>query len=276
MSSALPGSEPYLNVGTSIRNWGPVLISDAKTYVFNSGGMMFLSNTSSANNAIDASEFANSKLTGNNQYGLRTGQLVSASENAAKCDANGAANTSGNYLCPHLFNQLNDIYEWETGVKPWNQYATLSRGGSVVAFDRPKRLTIALATSNSTLGSADAKIGSKLLLDYNGFGDLWGIPGSCYDPATNARTPCSNNTRYAPDFSLKQGAIVSDGATNYFVKPIDQEIRFGKVNDSFCSGLTLPTSATLPSASTGTNPRVTIGPKPVVTSAPAVIHGILQ
>ena len=277
MEAALPNGQPYATVGagSTVRNFGPTLISNAKTYVF-SNGIMYLGSVLAAN-AVDASAFASTKLTGNHQNGIRSGQLVSSSDTSIKCDSNGTANTSGTFLCPHLFNQVTDIYEWETGIKPWNQLATLSRGGTTVTFDRPKRLTLTLSSSNSTLTSADTKIGSTLQLDYNGFGDLWGIPGSCYNPATNIKGPCGGtNTKYAPDFSLRADAIVSDSSTNYFVKPIDQEIRFGKVSDSFCSSLTLPTTATLPTASSSTDPRTTIGAKPTVTSAPAVIHGVVQ
>lgn len=275
MEAALPNGEPYATVGSNVRNFGPTLISNAKTYVF-SGGLMYLGSVSTAN-AVDASAFASTKLTGNNQNGIRSGQLVSSSDTSINCNSNGIANPSGTYLCPHLFNQVTDIYEWETGIKPWNQLATLSQGGTTVTIDRPKRLTITLTSSNSTLASTDTKIGSTLQLDYNGFGDLGGIPGSCYNPATNIKGPCGGtNTRYAPDFSLRAGAVVSDGSTNYFVKPIDQEIRFGKVSDSLCSSLTLPTTATLPTASSSTDPRTTIGTKPTLTSAPAVIHGVVQ
>jgi hypothetical protein len=271
----LPSGAPYATVGGNVRNFGPTLISNAKTYVF-SGGLMYLDSVLTAN-AVDASAFASAKLTGNNQNGIRSGQLVSSSDTSIKCDSNGTANTSGTYLCPHLFNQVTDSYEWETGIKPWNQLATLSQGGTTVTIDRPRRLTITLTSSNSTLASTDTKIGSTLQLDYNGFGDLGGIPGSCYNPATNIKGPCGGtNTKYAPDFSLQAGAVVSDGSTNYFVKPIDQEIRFGKVSDSLCSSLTLPTTATLPTASSSTDPRTTIGTKPTLTSAPAVIHGVVQ
>ena len=71
--------------------------------------------------------------------------------------------------------------------------------------------------------------------------------------------------------------MVTDGTTSYFIKPIDQEIRFGKVADSFCDGLTLPTTAVLPAANVAVDPKVTIGTKPTPrVAAPAVVHGVVQ
>jgi hypothetical protein len=176
---------------------------------------------------------------------------------------------------------LADTYEWETGPNAWNQNATLTQSGSSspIVFDAPKRLKVTLSTANSTAGSS--KIGSSLQLDYQGFGNLHGIPGGCYNPMDNSKGPCDSTTytRWAPEFSLRAGAEIedaSDSTKKYYVKPIDQEIRFAKVADSNCSSLTLPTTATLPSIPVGDDAKSTLGPQPTVTSAPAVIHGVVQ
>ncbi len=294
MLASLPNIEPFEIVGNSTRNWSAVLASAAKKYVFNSG-MMYLTDTTSGNQ-VDASSplFTtsgnNPVLSGNYQWGVRTGMLVAAVDgsgtppSAIRCDPNGNQNNLGTHICPQYFKDLTETYEWETGPHPWNQYATLTASGSntPVSFDPPKRLNVTLSASNSTLSSSDEKIGSSLQLDYNGFGDLWGIPGSCYNPATNEKGPCDATTftNWAPQFSLRAGAEVTEtsgGTTRtYYVKPIDQEIRFAKVADSNCSSLTLPTSATLPSVPTGDDAKVIIGSQPTVTSAPAVIHGVVQ
>ena len=281
MGSALTGgTTPYETVGSATQNWGPTLASSAKTYVFTSTGMMVLGTDNTVTTSqVDASGFSTTtQLKGQYQYGLRSSMLAPATSTAIKCDSNGTPNTSGTYICPHLFQTLTESYEWETGVRPWNKYAGLTTGGAAVTFDPPKRLSLTLASTNSTLPSANSKIGSKIMLDYNGFGNLSGIPGACYNPATNIKGPCGGtNTAYAPDFSLKAGAMVTDGVDNYFVKPIDQEVRFGKVDDSFCSSLTLPTTAVLPTASSSADPKITLGQVPTpLTAAPSVIHGIVQ
>lgn len=292
MSAALPSSEPFVSIGGSTRNWSGVLASSAKLYKF-SNGMMYLTATN-AGNEVDASNTSvfnssgnNAKLSGNYQWGLRTGLLVAATDgsgtapNSVRCDNSGNQSNTGTYVCPHLFQSLADTYEWETGPNAWNQNATLTQSGSSspIVFDAPKRLKVTLSTANSTAGSS--KIGSSLQLDYQGFGNLHGIPGGCYNPMDNSKGPCDSTTytRWAPEFSLRAGAEIedaSDSTKKYYVKPIDQEIRFAKVADSNCLSLTLPTTATLPSIPVGDDAKSTLGPQPTVTSAPAVIHGVVQ
>jgi hypothetical protein len=204
---------------------------------------------------------------------------------SVKCDVGGGSSATTHY-CPHLINNADETYQWETGHQPWNWTINLVNQSTsqAVTFDPPTKLTLTLSTTNSTLASSDTKIGSKLMLDFNGFGQLYGIPGRCYNPATNEKGPCGSGsyTNYAPDFSLKAGATVTDAAnTTYYIKPLDQEMRFGRKSLSDCSGLsaalTAASTATLPS-STGTNARDSIGataPTPLV-DAPAVIHGVVQ
>jgi len=279
MSTALTNNTtPFATVGSQTQNWGPISDGSKKSYVFTNSGMMVIgSDKLNTNNQVDASGFSSSQLSGQYQYGLRSSMLVPES-NAIKCNSDGVANTAGVYICPYLFNQLAETYEWETGTKPWNKFSGLTLvGGDAVTFDPPMKLEVTLSTTNSTLTNSSNQIGSKIKMDYNGFGDLQGIPGSCYDPSTNIKEPCNGSNKYAPAFSLKAGAILKGiGDTSYFAKPLDQEVRFGKVNASFCSTLTLPTSATLPST-LGIDPKITIGNAPTPTnSAPAVIHGIVQ
>lgn len=302
MSAALP-SDPFIPIDTpagtpQTRNWSAVAGAAKVLYKF-SGGMMYVHSiggtTQSGSQNVDASNSStfttsgtNAKLSGNYQWGLRTGLLVAAQDGnglapaSIRCDINGNQVDGGSYICPNLFQNLTEAYEWETGPNSWNQNATLTRSGasSAVVFDPPKRLTITLSTANST--AATGKVGSKLQLDYQGFGDLHGIPGECYNPLDNAKGPCDSTTytNWAPEFSLKAGAEVTEkvgGAiTTYYVKPIDQEMRFAKVADSNCSSLTLPIAATLPDIPTGADAKDLIGEPPAVTSAPAVIHGVVQ
>ncbi len=270
-------ADPYLTVGSNTRNWGPVPVNAAITYTFDANGMMVYQGGD-----VDASGLT---VSGSNRWGLRSPTLVPDSA-GIKCDSNGG-NSATTHYCPQLIQSANVTYEWETGPNNWNKAAYLApSGGSVISFDPPKRLVATLSTSNSTLPSGDSKLGSKVFLDYNGFGDLWGIPGSCYDKRTNEKIPCGSLSgldqqyqAYAPDYSLQKGATVTDaaGTTSFFVKPIDKEIRFGRVV-SGCSSLELPANATLPTASTAPDPKVTIGataPTPS-SNVPAVIHGVVQ
>jgi hypothetical protein len=294
MSAALPVSEPYVDVGIKKRNRSGVLASSAKLYKF-SNGMMYL-NATNAGNQVDASSALifttsgnNPKLKDGNQWGLRTGLLVAAIDGSGSapdsvlCDNSGGQSGQRDHICPHLFQSLTDTYEWETGPNSWNQNATLTQSGSnsEVVFDPPKRLKVTLSTSNST--AASSQIGSSLQLDYQGFGDLWGIPGGCYNPKDNSKGPCDSTTytSWAPEFMLKAGAEVTEtvsGVTQtYYVKPIDQEMRFALASDpNACNNLSLPTNAALPSLPTGDDAKTIIGPQPTVTGPPVVIHGVLQ
>ena len=72
--------------------------------------------------------------------------------------------------------------------------------------------------------------------------------------------------------------VVSDGSNTYLVKWLDREIRFARKDISACSGLTLPGSVTLPTASVLKDPSdpnsdIYIGDKPAVTGQPRVIQG---
>lgn len=297
MSTALP-LEPFVSIGGgSTRNWSAVDAADKVLYKF-SGGMMYVHSvgpsppTGSLNVNVDASDtsfFSSSNMSGNYQWGLRTGLLVAATDssgtapNSVRCDNSGSQSNTGTHVCPHLFQSLTDTYEWETGPNSWNQNATLTQSGSnsAVVFDPPKRLKVTLSTSNST--AANSQIGSSLQLDYQGFGDLWGIPGGCYNPKDNSKGPCDSTTytSWAPEFMLKAGAevteTVSGVTTTYYVKPIDQEMRFALASGpNACNDLSLPTNAALPSLPTGDDAKAIIGPQPTVTGPPVVIHGVLQ
>ena len=280
-SSNISGGSPLLSVNGNNYNYGPVPITSAKTYVFDASGMMFLVSAASGNE-IDASALT---LSGNYQYGVRSGTLAVAS-NAIKCNNLGVLDASGTNYCPHLIGNQTETYMWETGKQPWNwNIALTDANNQAVSFDAPKKLMVTLSTDNSSLPSSSPKIGAKLFLDFNGFGQLYGIPGSCYDPVTNAKGPCdgTTHTAYAPDFSLKAGATVTDDTnTTYYIKPLDQEIRFGRKSLSDCgtaldADLAAAAAATLPS-SNGEDPRTTIGaaaPTPAIDK-PAVIHGVVQ
>jgi hypothetical protein len=124
--------------------------------------------------------------------------------------------------------------------------------------------------------------GKSIVLQYGGFGDLWGIPGQCVSALTNQPISCDqDNARYVPEFVIPYDTTlgqVSDGNNNYQVKWLDREIRFARKDLSACTGLTTPSNVTLPTAADLKNPTDSssdayIGDKPTVTTAPRVIQG---
>jgi len=129
-----------------------------------------------------------------------------------------------------------------------------------------------------------AYAGKSLVLQYGGFGDLWGIPGHCVSRLTNETVSCdTNESRYVPAFVIPFDDVlgrVNNGSTTYLAKWLDREIRFARKDPSVCSanGVSLPSSLALPDASglkdpSDPNSAIYIGEKPVVTTQPRVIDG---
>lgn len=288
--SGTPGDTPYQSILTN--NWGgggtssvpsenafqPVATTNALPYSFSNGGLLM-----SGASAVDASALT---LGGNHQWGLQSGRLLvagSASYDQARCDANNQPDPAGINLCPWLVDDAPEYYTYETGPNAWNRYVGLTAvGGGAVTFDPPINFTLTVATDNTTVPAGSPLIGSKVQLNYNGFGELQGLPGQCVNKDTNAPETCSGgggDQRWVPAFSIKDGAALTSAnpAGTYYVKYLEREMRFAQVAASNCSALTLPTGVTLPSAPTSANdPRAAMGAEPTVTTAPKVIHGVVQ
>ena len=208
------------------------------------------------------------------QWGVRTGRLFTALADA-QC-ANDATK-----FCDSKVDELATYYQWETGPNQWNQFAAVKDGnGDIVAFDAP--LQVSYDVPNSAHYGAYA--GKSIVLQYGGFGDLWGIPGQCVSRLTNAPVSCdTQDSRYVPAFVIPFDEVLGKataGSASYLVKWLDREIRFAKKDVNVCAaaGVTLPSGLTLPNASALANPSdpaspLYIGDKPVVTAAPRVIDG---
>lgn len=289
------GGTPFQPILTN--NWGgagttpvnsenafqPVATANALIYGFSAGGLL-VSDVSSPNpGSVDASAL---QLAGNYQWGLQSGRLLvpgSSSYNQSRCNDSNQPDPAGANLCPWLVDDATEYYTYETGPNPWNRYIGLSAvGGAAVTFDPPINFTLTVATDNTTVPSGSPLIGSKVQLNYNGFGELHGIPGQCVNKDTNAPETCSGgggSQRWVPAFSIKDGAALTstNPAGTYYVKYLEREMRFAQVDPNNCTSLPLPTGVTLPSAPTSANdPRAAMGAEPTVTTAPKVIHGVLQ
>ena len=51
--------------------------------------------------------------------------------------------------------------------------------------------------------------GKTVQLQFNGFGNLQGIPGYCVNPQDNSEVDCGPNTRYVPAFSIADGETMT-------------------------------------------------------------------
>ncbi|WP_370264311.1 hypothetical protein [Limnobacter sp.] len=244
-----------------------------------SGGVM-----QQGGSAVDASS-SNGLSNSQFRWGVYSGQMFLASDaSSVRCDANGQANPTGTHYCGRQVANLDEVYQYETGPNTWNQYQGLVPVGSTtpITFDPPKKFNFVVSTSNTTLPANDPLIGSTVVLEYQGFGNLHGIPGTCVDPGTNEAVQCGPNTRYVPKFSIVDGTELVDGNTSYFVKYLDREVRFGRVAEATCTGapnsLSLPLGLSLPSAPTNNVKTLvgSVGANPSSSLKPSVIHGVVQ
>jgi hypothetical protein len=216
-----------------------------------------------------------STTTDQNQSGIMSGPLfdptLQTNLDALKCNWD----QTGNSTCGwQAWSELSEFYTWETGPNQWNQfYALKDAEGSALKFDQPLQVQYVHTQTNSQ--KTDYKYnGVKFQLDYNGFGDLQGIPGKCVDLNTGTRVDCSQGgetTRWVPEFTIPESATVTSNSKSYYVKPLEVEQRMKQTTG--CGSLQINTY-TLPDINEWVNPDT--GDEPVINSAPAVIAGVVQ
>jgi hypothetical protein len=172
-------------------------------------------------------------------------------------------------------------YTWVTGAQQWQQSLWLTAAGSTVAFDAPQNISYTVP-NDPAYGSY---AGTPILLQFNGFGNLYGIPGSCVDPVTNAQVACNTpNARYVPLFSIPDGATMTlpNPSTPLIVKALNAEIRLKNLGPSASTACaSMPLTAVSPPSGGTHDPSDSadsfyIGVKPTVTAAPKVIDGVVQ
>lgn len=171
-------------------------------------------------------------------------------------------------------------YTWQTGPQQWNQSLWLTAGGAVVPFDPPQNIAYTVP-SGAAYGSY---AGLPILLQFNGFGNLYGVPGYCVSPVDNSTVDCSTpNSRYVAMFSIPDGSLMTlpSPSTPLIVKALNGEIRLRNLGSGAaqCSSMAL-TPLTLPSGGThdpsSSSDSEYLGTMPTVTAAPKVIDGVVQ
>lgn len=259
--------QAYINMMMS----GPS--NTATTYTFNPTSMLL---------ELNGSSVIMSQASTSNQYGVMSGALfdpTSANLAALDCNWDRDNNPATNpQVCGwKAWSALDVFYTWETGPDSWNQFSALKDAtGTILKFEPPLSIKYVHHKTGSPLD------GATFMMEYSGFGNLNGIPGKCVDMDTGLDAACVNNDpkiRYVPAFVIPP--VQADGSlttvtvdtTEYLVKPLELEQRM-KQDASGCTGLAT-TSYTLPDLATDwTYPA--IGSEPTVTSAPAVIGGVVQ
>jgi hypothetical protein len=263
---------PFGN-GTA-QQWFSAPSANTVSYSFDAGGL----EDSSGGTAVpiivtQASQYPQGSMYAQN--GINTGRLFDTPLVNANCPSMTPSGTVCEPPSPATY------YTWATGPQQWQQSLWLNQGSTVVAFDAPQNISYTVP-NDPAYGSY---AGLPILLQFNGFGNLSGIPGSCVDPVNNATVDCSTqNARYVPLFSIPDGATMNlaNPATPLIVKALNAEIRLknlGASASSACasmtlSGVTLPTGGT--HDPTDSTDAYYIGTKPTVTAAPKVIDGVVQ
>ncbi|MHB8477067.1 MAG: hypothetical protein ACYDBZ_12370 [Steroidobacteraceae bacterium] len=215
------------------------------------------------------------------QSGIQTGSLFTSPLTSANCPQGGPDAQAGN-LCEPASPAT--YYTWQTGPNQWNQSLWLTAAGNVVPFDPPQNIAYTVPTG-AAYGSYS---GLPVLLQFNGFGNLEGIPGSCVNPVNNAVVDCSTSgASYVPMFSIPDGTTMTlpslSGATTtpLIVKALNGQIFLNSLGSSAaqCSSMTL-TPLALPSGGlhdpSSSADNEYLGTMPTVTAAPKVIDGVVQ
>jgi hypothetical protein len=255
------GGSPFDSGTTQYSGYGNTQV----TYSFDSGG---LKETSTPITVTDTNV-----LTGQYQYGVMTGRLFDAALAGSSCP-------SGATYCEPP--QPSVYYTWQTGADQWTQtmWLTRSSDGSVVKFDPPETVSYTVP-SGSAYGTW---AGKHVQLQFDGFGNLDGIPGHCVSAENNQDVDCSTaNARYVPAFALPDGATMTLPGSNtpLIVKALNTEMRLKQVTCSTTNlptpttNVSLPTSAGLHDPSNSADSDY-IGAKPTVTDPPKVIDGVIQ
>jgi hypothetical protein len=270
----VPGTlalSPY--TAASNNNWMPTQLADVVDYNSTTTSPLLMDATPAAV-TLAAAAFQSQPQY---QNGVRSGRLF-VDLTATECSLG-----SGTY-CDNKVNSADVYYIWETGPNNWNQFAAVKDASdNFVKFDAPLQVNYVVP-----MGAAYGQYaGTSLVLQYGGFGDLWGIPGSCVLPLNNAAVSCDTpGSRYVPQFVIPFDAVTgsaTNGTTTYLVKWLEREIRFASKPTSVCTaaGLAAPVGVVLPTAADLKNPSdpnsdVYVGVKPVVTGAPRVIDGSVK
>lgn len=263
---------PYGN-GTG-QQWFSAASANTVSYSFDAGGLEDSSSGTAVPLVLEhPNQYPQGSMYANS--GINTGRLFDAPLSNTNCPSMTPAGTvcePGNPL---------SYYTWTTGSQQWQQSLWLKAGSNVVAFDAPQNISYTVP-NDPAYGSY---AGVPILLQFNGFGNLSGIPGNCVDPVNNANVECNTpNARYVPLFSIPDGATMTlpSPSTPLIVKALNAEIRLKNLGSSASSACAAMTLATVAPPTGGTHDPSSssdafyIGTKPTVTASPKVIDGVIQ
>ena len=258
-------------VSSTYNQWQPAAVGTQVAYTLDPTNAVMRDGANAAVTFTNADALASRPQF---QWGVRTGRLFTTLADA-QCTGDST------HLCENKVDEIDVYYQWETGANQYNHFAAVKdSAGAIVNFDAPLQVTWSVPAETKYGQYA----GKSIVLQYGGFGDLWGIPGECVSRLTNQHVSCETaDSRYVPAFAIPFDEVkgqLTNGSHAYLAKWLDREIRFARKDVAMCSaaGVNLPSSTALPDASGLKNPSdpasaIYIGEKPVVTDSPRVIDG---
>lgn len=264
---------PFAN-GTDQQWFSAASSANTVTYTFGANGLL------DANGAPVVLELASQYPSGSQyaQNGIQTGWLVTTALTSANCPTGYPNGSVCEPASPPTY------YTWQTGPNQWNQSTWLTHAGNIVPFDPPLNIAYTVPTGTA-YGSYS---GLPILLQFNGFGNLEGIPGACVNPTNNAPENCNTNgSMYVPSFSIPDGtpltlpSLTGSTTTPLLVKALNGQILLKSLGSGAaqCSSLALAPLA-LPSGGlhdpSNASDSDYLGTMPTVTAAPSVIDGVVQ
>jgi hypothetical protein len=264
-----PNDSPF--VPASRNNFMPTQAGSVVEYHTDSSTGLLLDAADQAVTLTDAEAYESHPQY---RFGVRSGRLFPTLEDA-ECVGN-----PGSY-CESRINAADVYFQWETGPGSHNQFAAVKNSSDeFVMFDAPLQVTFDVPSGAAYGDYAN----QSLVLQYGGFGELFGLPGFCVSRVDNEPVTCEQESaRYVAAFSIPFDQTlgrVTSGSDTYLVKWLEREIRFARKDMAVCQdaglslsgGVVLPTSADLKNPA-DPNSDIYIGAKPTVDGAPRVIHG---
>lgn len=216
------------------------------------------------------------------RYGSRSGSLVTDLTNFACPEG------MDDDYCDWALrdNSVSTFYRLSSGYQRWDkQWLLTDSSGNLVEFSEPEQVFYQVPTGAAYGDYSNTEVG----LDYNGFGQLRGFPGSCYNDTTGVFTDnCNTGSGWYPwvsrfDIPVNETTGVvystrSQSGTKYLVRQLEGVVYLKPVTNP--GNITLGTAAQLPSdtlVDRGPNGGDNyIGAMPSVTGSVSVIHGVKQ
>lgn len=231
-------------------------LENARTFTFSAtGAHPFTLVRQSNNEPVRYADGLTAEALNSSPYswGLRSGSLVTADVLATLTSPWDIYNPA----------KVTVFYEWETGLNSFNQMVSVKDANGVVQkFDKPIQFTYTHSNQNDRSGNAGNYNGKVVLLNYGGNGQLGGIPFMQDDTG-----------RYQAQFTIADGTLM--GPENRYVIKAQEIEGTMKPTDGQCANLQLA-APPAPVPTEATDNASNIGEMPVVTSAPAVIAGVIQ